>query len=1196
MFHSTPVRALLLSTILFFLTSSALAQYGASLQGTVSDKTGAVVKGAKVTVTNEATGVTQTTETTGAGFYRVAALTPGQYTVDVESGGFRKSHLTNVQVDAESVRALDVALELGGSQETVTVTGVVAGPETENANISGEITAKDIERMPSYGRDPYELLRLAPGVFGDGARTGTGSSANFNNTSGPGGSTNSIFSVENVSQISANGQRPSGNNFTIDGTSVNSLTWGGAAVLTPNQESIAEVKVLSTDYSAEDGRNTGAQIKAISKTGTNQLHGSGFFDYDEPGLNAYNRWGGYSTGGNPDGTCSNPNPPYCNQRVNNKNRQFGGSLGGPVWKDKLFFFFSYEGNRVHNQTTTSQYIETQQFADFMKNNRAGTVEGAVATAANNMPRVLQVLTPNCNDFKGQWPNYAYSPGGVQGADGSGCQVVTGGVDLGGAGITGANPTWTYGQYVPTWNILQNTCCLTDSTAGGFDGIPDLQKVLIGQPSHLSGNQYNTRIDFAHGKNTFAGSFYITPYNYTQTTGQARVNQDIHSAWRNGLITFLWNRNISPTLLNEARFNATRWSNNEYTINPQMNWGLPNMQIEDMPLSRVVWGAPQGDNSPGLFAQNQFEFRDNISKIHGRHGLKAGFSFASIQDNTDYMFGDQRPIYTYHGIWEFANGAPIYEGVNANPLTGAFTDNHKYFRQHDIAGFVQDDLKLRPNLTINIGLRYEFFSPLKDKNGNLSNLFLNPASDYVNGLANATVKVSNPLYPADKNNFGPRIGFAWSPSKLNNKGVFRGGFGVGYNRVTDTMTGISRVNPPFVFRYGICCAAAGSPLGSESQTYDLLANSWMQPPFAPNAIGNQIVVAQGSSLHSITGYPANPALAFDPNTGTPYGTVEVWGAPQNFSTPYVYSYSLDFQNELPHNFVATLGYQGSSSHRILRIVNLENIYAKPNAHYGAVYFPSTDAKAHYNALLADLKHNFSHGVQMYAKYRWSKSMDTVTGEGAGGYTNQFYPINQNAADLGPSDFDATQSFMLSALYDLPFPGNKDGVAYKLLGGWHLDPIYQFHSGFPWSAVQGNSCPPVPQGGTICPALPRAYLGGAGQDYSTSTFQKQGGNFPNGGPAYFDISAPGPPFVKRNSFRGPRYQAFDVSLGKETRVPFITKEGAKFDFRANFFNLFNKLNLTGFGYNSPSTNITNSDFGMAGSAFAGRVIEFQTRLTF
>jgi hypothetical protein len=1189
-------RTVALVVWIFFSAAMMHAQYGASLQGSVSDKTGAVIAGATVTVTNQATGVAQSSVTTDTGYYRIVGLIPGLYTVEVNAGNFKKSTTKDVRVDAEAVRGLDMVLEPGAAQETVTVTSAAPALETESANISEAISTKELQQLPSYGRDPYELLRFAPGVFGDGARTGTGASANFNNTSGPGASTNSIFAVENVAQISADGQRPSGNNFSIDGTSVNSLTWGGAAVLTPNEESIAEVQVVANTYSAEDGRNSGAQIKAISKTGTNNFHGTAIFDYDEPGFNAYNRWGGYSTGGNTDGTCSALKAPYCNQRVNNKNRQFGGSLGGPIWKDKLFFFFSYEGSRVHNQTFATQYVETPQLVSYMQNNRPGTVETQLLTVPGATPRIAQVLTPSCNEFKGQWPSYAYSPGGVQGADGSGCQIATQngvtGVDLG-------SPTLSYGQYVPTWNVLQNTCCLVDTTGGGFDGVPDLMKVLLIQPSHYNGNQYNGRVDFHHGNDQLAGSVYITPYDYTVATGNdARPNQDINSRWRNGLVTFLWNRTLSPTLLNEVRINATRWSNNEYTANSGGDWGLPNIQMEDIPLGRVIWGMPQGDNSPGLFAQNQFEFRDVVSKIQGRHGLKAGFTFAWIQDNTDYMFGDQRPIYTYHGIWSFVNGAPIYEGINADPLTGNFTDNHKYFRQHDISGFVQDDLKLRPNLTLNIGLRYEYFGPLSEKYGHLANLILSPANDYVNGLANVkNTTVTNPLYPPDKNNFGPRFGFAWSPSRLNSKTVFRGGFGVLYNRVTDSMTGISRVNPPFVFRYGTCCAAAGSPFGSATQTYDLLANSWMKPPYAPNVKGNQIQVVQSQAgVHSITGYPGNPALAFDPTTGSPYGGgIEIWGTPQTFSTPYVYSYSLEVQHELPSDFTLTLGYQGSASHRLLRIVNLDNIYKKLNANFGPIYFPSTDANAGYNALLANLSHRFSHNVQMFAKYRWSKSIDTVTGEGAGSYTNQFYPPFQSLGDRGPSDFDATHNFMLTGLWDLPFVGSRNSWAYKLLGGWHLDPTYQFHSGYPWSAVTGN-CTPVPNGANICPSLPRGYLGGAGSDYTTSTFQKKGGNFSKGGPAYFDTSAPGPPFVKRNSFRGPRYQTFDVSMGKETRFPFIYGEDARLDFRANFFNLFNKLNLTGFGYNTPSTNITSSFFGMAGGAFSGRVIDFQARLSF
>ena len=325
--QSFAVRVALL--IVSIVASSVLvqAQYGASIQGTVSDKSGAIVKGAKVTVTNQSTGVAQAVETTQSGFYHVPALLPGQYTVDVESGGFRKSHNANVQVDAETVRGLDVALQPGGVQETVTVTSEGSGVQSETASISGGISAKQIEELPQFGRDPFELLRLAPGIFGDGARNGSGQAQLLPNGAGPGGSNNSLYQVENQTQVSANGQRVSGNNFLIDGVDVNSLTWGGASVVTPNQESVAEVAVISTSYSAEDGRNSGAQVKVVSKSGSNAFHGSGFFKYGEPGLNAFNTFNGFINGFERAPTT----------RVSNKGRNYGGSVGGPIVKGKLFF-------------------------------------------------------------------------------------------------------------------------------------------------------------------------------------------------------------------------------------------------------------------------------------------------------------------------------------------------------------------------------------------------------------------------------------------------------------------------------------------------------------------------------------------------------------------------------------------------------------------------------------------------------------------------------------------------------------------------------------------------------------------------------------------------------------------------------------------------------------------------------------------
>src|SRR5260370_5752803 len=272
----------LLAILLSLCAVSAYAQFKGSLQGRVLDPKGGVVSGAKVTVTNQDTGAARDTAASAEGFYRISELPPGKYTVTVEAAGFKRITAKNVEVQAEAARGLDITLEVGAVSEVVTVSASTLALQTEDASLSTSIASKEIERLPQFGRDPYELLRLAPGVFGDGARAANGTAANLPNSGGPGGSNSSIFSTENQVQVTANGQRNSGNNFMIDGTSVNSLTWGGAAILTPNQESIQEVTVVANSYSAEDGRNTGAQLKVVSKNGTNQFHGSRFFKDASP--------------------------------------------------------------------------------------------------------------------------------------------------------------------------------------------------------------------------------------------------------------------------------------------------------------------------------------------------------------------------------------------------------------------------------------------------------------------------------------------------------------------------------------------------------------------------------------------------------------------------------------------------------------------------------------------------------------------------------------------------------------------------------------------------------------------------------------------------------------------------------------------------------------------------------------------------
>src|SRR5229473_2375222 len=273
-------RSLLLSLLLSLCALSAYAQFKASIQGTVMDSKGGA--GAKVTVTNEGTGVSRDAVTSDEGFYRVAELPPGNYTVTVDASSFKKSVSNGVIVQAEQSRGFDVTLQIGASSESVTVTATSEALSTENANLGTSISSQELQRLPQVERDPYSLLRLTPGIFGDGARQGNGNSSNLPNDSGKGGSNSAIFQIENTVQVSANGQRAASNNFTIDGVSVNSLGFGGTAVITPNQESIQEITVLSSSYSAEDGRGTGAQVKVVSKSGTNQFHGTAFFQYQDP--------------------------------------------------------------------------------------------------------------------------------------------------------------------------------------------------------------------------------------------------------------------------------------------------------------------------------------------------------------------------------------------------------------------------------------------------------------------------------------------------------------------------------------------------------------------------------------------------------------------------------------------------------------------------------------------------------------------------------------------------------------------------------------------------------------------------------------------------------------------------------------------------------------------------------------------------
>ncbi|HXG83395.1 MAG TPA: TonB-dependent receptor [Pyrinomonadaceae bacterium] len=1169
------IRILFCGLMVLGSAQVVVAQFKAGVQGTVTDSSGAVVSNATVTITNTETSQSQTTVASDDGFYRFNGLAPGRYNIAVTQTNFKQKVIENFSVSGETLQGLDVVLEAGGISETVTVSDE-SQPllRTEDANIDNTITRAEVLRLPQIGRDPYELARLTPGVFGNGARSGSGAAAGLPNSPGPGGSNSSIFQTENQVPISANGQRVSANSFQIDGVSVNSQTNGGGAIITPSQEAVKEVTISSSSYSAEDGRNSGANIKVVSQNGTNDYHGSGFFKYNGAELNAFNKF------------------PGSPQRVENRQRQFGGSFGGPLpflnfgeggpfatsGKDKLFFFFAYEGLRTGSNNTFESYVETAQYRNLVRTLRPNGVTAQVFRTPGIEPRIASVLPTTC------------AQAGF-GADR--CRAVNGGLDLG-------SLTRSLGQYVP----------FSAPTGGGFDGIPDVQLVRLFNPNSFQGNQFFTRVDLnATSKDNFAVSTFFTPTINTgaDAGGRSRQIGDIISDRLNFSTALIYNRTISAAMFNQARFNYSGFSFNEVESNPNANFGIPRIEVEGLPFDRIRFGAPRGENTPGILSEKSVEFSDTFNWIVGNHALRFGTQLRFDFNDTSIV-GGARPIFSFVGLFNLANDTPIFEGINADPTTGAPADAARDYKTNDYAFFVQDDWKVKPNLTLNLGLRYEFFPPIKDKLNRQSNIVFGP-----NGLVDSRVEVVDQFFKPDKNNFGPQIGFAYSPGFLKEKGVIRGGFGIGYNRIPSVVFINSRGNPPFFSRFGICCGTAG-PAGGDG--------------FGTPFVDGQILYALGSS-NSPNSFPANPRLGggINPATGAPFnGSVEIYGSTEEQPNAQSFRYSLEGQYQLPLNLTATVGYQGSRNKNLIRLVNQNFIFERTNPAFNAVFLPTPDVKSNYNALLATLERRFANGFQVQANYRFSKSLDNLSNEGPGFVTNQTFPVD-NDSEYGPSDFDVTHNFNLFGLYDLPFFRNRNDLAGTFLGGFQVSGILTWHTGFPFTPVVGGPGVRSASGAEFGPFRPVAFRGGNGTDTSNSTFLNGNGNFTGSfipgancintsggcntifvtrlnrnaaGDATFLLNPPG---IGRNGFRGPRYFNLDLSLSKRFNLPKGLQfgENSGLDLRVNLFNALNNLNLTPFGFASDSTRINNGDqpnfnFGRATSGLAGRVVELQVRFSF
>jgi hypothetical protein len=1180
-----PDRGGLLSThtwwvaaLVFVLWSiqPAIAQYGASLHGTVVDSQGAVVPGAQLTLTDKETNHALITTSNSTGDYSFNELSPSTYTLVITRDGFKKKVLENISVIAEQANGLNVILEVGGAQEIVTVNAADAPIiDTETGNISGTITQNDLAKMPDFGRDPLQLAQLAPGMFGDSSQSAGGGTFSLPGNQGDGsaGASSGPYMTENKPQVFGNGGRNDTNGITIDGVQVTSVTWGSAAVITPNPDTIKEMKVVTNPYDAELGRFSGAQIQIISQNGTNQWHGTGLFKLDRPGLNAKQRWD------------PNNNPVKDTAKYN----EFGGTVGGPVLRNRIFFFFGYDTIRNNGTVTGGGWYDTASLDGEAPSGSTSSKFLGIKGAGVVYQNILEGGSDHhqCVDI-----------GLVQGTN---CNFIDGkGLDLGKPLTIGlgkhdpsyANPATTSSGTVYTPGLGGDG---TGSFTANMDGNADLFYVSTVGPNNNINSQYNGRLDYqVTDKDLVAYDIYYVPVNNTSYAGPQRASNIFYHNALNYSTGLLYNHTFSSSLLNEARVDMAGWKWNELADNPQSPLGLPNDSIalnNGVSFSNVTFNGGNGPATFGpsigsIFDQWTYNAKDVVTKVYKSHNLKFGGQYTRLAYLDSATWAANETFY-FNNYWDFLNDAPQTESVSgANPLTGVPTMSRKDDRQYIPAVFAQDDWKIRPNLTLNLGVRWEYFAGMTEKKGNNPRLNLGAGSAKFTGLA---IVLNQAQADAQKANFGPQIGFAWSPMRDQGRLVLRGGFGLGFNGLEEAITTNTRFDPPF------------------------LTNS-------NTLTGSEIVYGTASNIYQYGALPPNPQLISTFNSANlPTGGVAIGitGLDNQLKTTYVYRYSLEGQYSIGREWVATLGYSGSLGRHLPLQYNLYDKFADQilggtyafNPAVNSIDWYEDTGTSSFQSMLADIRHQFAHTFEADLQYRWAHSIDN----GSGPYSEpdyQFLP----GYNKGSSDFDSRNMIKMFGVWSpVIFRGNT--WAEKLAGGWTFSPIFNYHSGFPYNPTYGGiSCNAFYPNNGDCNLRPAAFAGGAGTSQNNDSFKTGAGHFPRGGTSYFTAPSvvsntqpgwsttstvptptalPGVPGLGRNAFVGPNYHDLDFAITKSFGLPTtkVLGEGARIEIRANSFNLFNELNLANIDANIPDAN-----FGRAQNVLGSRTIEGEFHFKF
>ena len=1116
---------------LLAVTTIASAQFeSASVLGYVRDTTGAAVVNASVTLTNTGTGITQTKQTDSEGKYEFPSVQIGSYQIVAESQGFEKVRTETFAVQTNARQRVDVSLTAGSVTQEVTVSAAAQLLDTETSSRSTVIATKQVEDLPLNGRSYADLVLLVPG-----ARK---SLLENNGTSSREGSFN------------INGQRSAFNNYMLDGLDNNNYGTSNQGFenenIPPSPDAVSEFRVETNNYSAEYGRSTGAVINVSVRRGTNQFHGRAW-NYDRNTI--FNAIGPFLAPG-----ATKP------KFIQN---QFGGTFGGPIWKDHTFFFADYEGfRRIFNNANTASSLPTlnQRNGFFYFNDDPSIAANAIPlknpitgkTYLGQVPRadmtqlaraVLDAL-PQPNVPGRIASNYANTPRGIIHDDkGDGRIDHT------------FNERWTiFGRFSEHRQYLFDPPAIPGPAGGNANGNVNIQNrdVAGGMTWSISANKlFDLRFGWSRN---LGGKFPI---------GQGQPSMLVQNGITDGLptdplvvrplnaqiitgYTQLGAQPSNPQFQNPTIYNPKAnftWIKSRHSMKFGYEWQAVNTEVNDFNPS---YGQ---DNYGGVYSSNGDIQNSNRTSTDAAATYAAQLQAA--RNLADFMFGNR----------------------SAYSLT---TYAIVHLRQRYNFMYFQDDVKLSPKLTVNAGLRYEIVTPQYERDNRLANF--DPTTKSLiqarSGGVFSRSRVNTPL-----NNFGPRLGFAYSAT---NKTVLRAGYGIVYSQWN----------------------RAG---GENNLTYNgpnVVNASITQVAPSPAVLCQNDTQLQSSCFRQTQqGYAANlttPAYFNPLNVLSRY-------IPPNFKTGYVQQYQAGIQQQLPHGIVADLAYVGNKSTHLQVLADYNqatpcvgtcgNLQSRrPISNFAGIEIAYGEGSANYNSLQFRIEKRAQHGLYLLNSFTWGRIFDISSGhlETANGDNSRVNYANPSR-DYGPGGYDQPLADTLSILYDLPYGhgrhwgGDSGRLLNTLAGGWQLTLINTMTSGWPVNitySIPSSSGLYVSDLVTYRPNLTNngAIKGPKSGRVKTATALNN----------YFVNTSLAPPStypwgtVSRNSQRSDSYYQTDLGLHKA--FP-LWNDTSNFDFRAEAFNVLNKVN-----YSAPNSTFGGSSFGQITTAFPARQLQLAAKIIF